>query len=136
MRAMSEENVEIVRRMFQGFGPDLDAIGLWHADLDYRAIEGAPDDVGVIHGHEALRHYYEQWFQTFDDFHAEPVELIDAGEKVVADVHVTGRMKGSSAVADMRLGVVYTVRDGKIARGREYATPEQAREVAGVPDPG
>jgi ketosteroid isomerase-like protein len=28
--------------------------------------------------------------------------------------------------------VVYTVRDGKIARGREYATREEALEAAGL----
>lgn len=130
---MSEENVEIVRRWFAAMDPNLDgAAEFWHPDIDWRAIEGAPDDIGVFRGHDAMRHYYEQWYETFDDLRAEPEELIDAGEQVVAIVHVTARMKDSEGEVDMRLGIVFTVRDGKIVRGREYATREQALEAAGV----
>jgi hypothetical protein len=32
------------------------------------------------------------------------------------------------------IAVVFTVRDGKIVRGREYATREQALEAAGLSD--
>ena len=32
----------------------------WAADINWRAIEGAPDDVGVMQGPEALRRY-EAW---------------------------------------------------------------------------
>jgi ketosteroid isomerase-like protein len=41
-------------------------------------------------------------------------------------------MKGSEAEVDMRLGVVYTVRNGLIVRGREYATRDQALQAAGL----
>lgn len=137
---MSEENVELVRRLFEAFGPDVDpagpdmdlAIEFLHSDLDYRAVEGALDDVGVLHGHEAVRRYWEQWDETFDEFRAEPEQLIDAGEQVVAAVRISGRMKDSEAVVDMRFWMNLTVRDGKIARGREYLTREEAFEAAGL----
>jgi ketosteroid isomerase-like protein len=131
---MSQENVEVVRRLFE-FDPTANvdpALELWHSDLDYRAVEGALDDVGVFYGREALRHYWEQWNETFDEFRAEPEQLIDAGEQVVAAVHLLGRMKDSEAVVDMRFWMVFTVRDGKIARGREYLTQEEALEVVGL----
>jgi len=41
-------------------------------------------------------------------------------------------MKGSDAQADMRLGVVFTVKDELIVRGREFATRHEALEAAGV----
>jgi hypothetical protein len=41
-------------------------------------------------------------------------------------------MKGSEAEVDMSLGIVYTVRNGLIARGREYATRDAALEAARV----
>jgi ketosteroid isomerase-like protein len=88
--------------------------------------------VGVFYGREALRHYWEQWNETFDEFRPEPEQLIDAGEQVVAAVHLFGRMKDSEAVVDMRFWMVFTVREGKIARGREYLTREEALEVAGL----
>ncbi len=88
--------------------------------------------MGIIRGRDAVRQYYEQWYETFDGIRAEAEELTDAGDQVVAAVHVAGRMKESDAEIDMRLGVVYTVRDGKIIRGREYATREVALEAAGL----
>jgi hypothetical protein len=42
-------------------------------------------------------------------------------------------VEGSQAEIDMRLGIVCTVRNGLIVRGREYATREKALEAAGLP---
>ena len=43
-------------------------------------------------------------------------------------------MKGSEARIDMRLVIVYTVRDGPIVRGWEFASREEALEAAGLSD--
>jgi ketosteroid isomerase-like protein len=130
---MSHENVEIVRQALRAFARGLDeVVEFWDPDIDWRAIEGAPDDVGVFSGRDALRHYYEQWYETFDDLRADAEELIDGGgDRVVGTLHVVGRMKGSHAEVDMRVSIVYTVRDGLIASAREYATREEALAVAG-----
>ena len=134
---MSQENVEIVRRAFEAFAQGgLDAMGdFWADDIDHRAAEGAIDDRGPIHGKDALRAYLQEWLDMFDDPKLEPVELIDAGEdQVVALVRGSGRPKGASAETELTLSyaILYTIRDGKIARGREYWTKEQAREAAGL----
>jgi ketosteroid isomerase-like protein len=131
---MSQQNVETVRLALRAFDRGLDeVVEYWDPEIDWRAIEGAPDDVGVFSGRDAMRRYYEQWYETFDDLRAEAEELIDAGDDlVVASMHVVGRMKGSDAVVDMRLAIVYTVRDGLIASGREYATRKEAFEAAGL----
>src|SRR3954447_2285115 len=132
---MSQQNVEIVGRALAAFDPSLDRVAeFWDQDIDWRAIEGAPDDIGVFTGHDAMRRYYEQWYEAFDEIRVEAEELIDASDQVVAVVHATARMKGSDAEVDMRLGIVYTVRDGLIVRGREYATREAALEAAGLSD--
>ena len=131
---MSQENVEVVRQALRAMDQGLDRVAeFWDPDIDWRAIEGAPDDIGVFKGRASLKHYYEQWYETFDELRGEPKELIDAGDdRVVAVMSVTGRMKGSETEVDMRLGVVYTVRNGLIVRGREYATRDQALQAAGL----
>ena len=130
---MSQENVEIVRKSLEALDPDLDAVAeFWHPEIDWRAIEGAPDDIGVFTGHAAMRHYYEQWFETFAELRAEIEDIVDAGEQVVVALHVIGKVEGSQAEIDMRLGIVCTVRNGLIVRGREYATREEALEAAGL----
>ena len=131
---MSQENVEIVRSLFAAFDQGLDAATeYWHPEIDWRAIEGAPDDPGPIHGKDAMRAYAQDWLDTFDDFKYEPVELTDAGEdKVIAVVRLSGRAKLSGVETDLTFAVVSTIRDGKIARGREYWTRDEALEAAGL----
>jgi ketosteroid isomerase-like protein len=85
---MSQENVEIVRGSLQAFVEGgLDAMaGFWAADINWRAMEGAIDDVGEIQGAEALRRYYEDWLDMFDDVTNVPEELIDLGDDRVLAV--------------------------------------------------
>jgi uncharacterized protein len=132
---MSEENVEIVRQMYAAFNRgDLDAVlEYWTDDIDFRAAEGAPDDHGPIKGKDALRAFQQDWLDTFDDFRAEPVELIEAGEdKVIAVVRISGRAKLSGVETDLTYAELDTLRDGKIARGRQYFTRDEALKAAGL----
>jgi ketosteroid isomerase-like protein len=130
---MSAENVEIVRRALASMDRNLNrVVEFWAPDIDWRAIEGAPDDIGVFRGHEAMRRYYGQWYETFENIDPQTEELIDGGEHVVAILRVVGQMKASDAKIDMRLGIVYTVKGGLIVRGREYASREEALAAAGL----
>ncbi|MFL5869587.1 MAG: GNAT family N-acetyltransferase [Solirubrobacterales bacterium] len=105
----------------------------WTEDLDHRAIEGALDDRGPLHGRAAMRAYLLDWIDTFDEFRIELVELIDGGDDiVVAVLRFGGRAKLSGVEADSTFGVVFRIRDGEIAWGREYATRQQALEAAGL----
>jgi ketosteroid isomerase-like protein len=133
---MSQENVEIVRDAVVAFNRgDLDAWldEYWTDDIDYRAVEGALDDHGPIHGKGAMRAYLQDWIDMFDDFKTEQVELVDEGEdQVIAVLRNSGRARQSGVEADLTFAVVYALRDGKVARGREYWTKEQALEAAGL----
>ena len=71
---MSQENVQIVRQSWQAFTDDgLDAMTeFWDDDINWRAIEGAPDDVGEMQGRDAARRYCQDWLDTFDDLTSVP----------------------------------------------------------------
>jgi ketosteroid isomerase-like protein len=43
-----------------------------------------------------------------------------------------GRAKQSGIETNLTYAVLNTIRDGKIARGREYATRDEAIEAAGL----
>jgi ketosteroid isomerase-like protein len=132
---MSEENVKAARDAAGALNRgDLDT---WFEfltdDIDYRAVEGALDDRGPMHGKEAVRAYVQDWLDMFDDFKIEAVELIDAGaDQVIAVIRNSGRAKQSGVETDLTYAALYTLRDGKIARGREYWTREEALEAAGL----
>jgi ketosteroid isomerase-like protein len=132
---MSQENVEIVRDAVVAYNRgDLDTLLAYCADdIDYRAVEGALDDRGPMHGKDAVRAYFQDWLDTFDDLKAEPLELIEApDEQVVTVLRFGGRAKLSGVEADLTFAVVYMLRDGKVARGREYWTKDEALEAAGL----
>src|SRR3954454_10929146 len=126
---MSQENVEVVDDAYRAFADEgLDRfLEHWTDELDHRSIPGAPDDRGPIHGKAAMRAYVQDWVDTFDEFRIEPVELIDLDDdEVVAVLGCGGRAKLSGVETDSTMGVVFTIRRGMIARGREYTTRGEA----------
>ena len=134
---MSQANVKIVKVAYEAFATGgLDRwVEQFAEDVEYRAVEGAPDDVGPIHGREALRAYFQDWIDTFDEFWFEAIELIDAGgDTVVAVERYGGRAKLSGIETDQTEAELFTIRDGKIARCREYgtATKSRSRRAVGV----
>ena len=132
---MSEENVEIVKVAYEAFASGgLDPwVEQFAEDVEYRAVEGAPDDVGPIHGREALRAYFQDWIDTFDEFWFELIELIDAGGDTVVTVErYGGRARLSGVKTDQTEAEVFTIRDGKIAQCRECGTRGEALEAAGL----
>jgi ketosteroid isomerase-like protein len=131
---MSQENVEVVRAVFEAWERGgVDAVAeFWDPEIDWRAAEGALDDVGVMRSVDAMRAYMNDWLDNFDDVHFEAEELIDAGDQIVAMQRVTARAKGSGVETELRYAVVNTIRDGKVVRGREYWTRAEALEAAGL----
>jgi ketosteroid isomerase-like protein len=132
---MSQENVDVVRLAYEALAVGgLDRfMEHFTDDVDYRAVSGAPDDIGPIHGKHAFRAWLQDWFDMFEGFKMELLELIDAGEDTVVWVErFGGRAKRSGIQIDQVIGGVFTIRDGKLARGREYASREQALEAAGL----
>jgi ketosteroid isomerase-like protein len=132
---MSQENVEVMKLAYEAFARGgLDRYMEQFADdVEFRTVEGAPDDVGPIHGKTALRAWLQDWMDTFDGFWFEAVEFIDAGEdQVVVVERFGGRAKLSGIEAEQTEAVVSTIRDGKIARYREFITRAEALEAAGL----
>ena len=132
---MSQDNVEVVGDYLKAFADGgIDAmVEFMDRDVDWRAIEGAPDDVGEMHGREAMRRYIQDWVDMFDDITNVPEEILDLGDdRVLAVQHVTGRAKGSGIETELRYAVVYTLRDGKVVKLGYYNDQKQALEAVGL----
>ena len=121
-----------MRRQFAAFSIGLEAVAeLWDPDIEWRAVEGAADDVGVIKGHERLRRYYVDWLETFDDLRADVEEVIfDSAERCAVALRNSGRPSGTTAWVTGHYYVVCAVRNGRILSGREYET--RAKALANV----
>jgi ketosteroid isomerase-like protein len=131
---MSRENVEVVKASYDAFARGgLDRyMEHFTDDVEYRQVLG--EMAGEPrHGKDAVRAWLQDWIDMFDGFWMELVELIDAGGVTVFTAErFGGRARISGVETDQANWTVFTIRNGKIARGHEYPTREQALEAAGL----
>jgi ketosteroid isomerase-like protein len=137
--AMSKENVEIVRRLFEIFREGLergDLVAGFDAelvseDLEWIAVPGV--GLGTYRGREEFIKFMETWTGDFENWSIELDELIDAGEgRVVAIYRQTATGKASGVPVEFHQGSVHDLRDGRVVRIRHYPTPAEALEAAGL----
>jgi len=124
--AMSEKNVEVVRRAYQSLTETGDVPPeLFLPDVTIDGSGAAPD----INSEDTLRSYVE----TFDGFRVELDELIHADDScVVTMVRDGGRIKGTDAEISNRYFHVVRFREHRIASWAAYTDRKQALEAAGL----
>jgi ketosteroid isomerase-like protein len=128
-----ERPVDVVRASWDALATGgLDAMAAhWHPDIEWRAVEGAVDDVGVFRGRERMQRYYANWLALFDEQESNVESVLCEEGDVAAVIIVTrARPRGTYAWACWRSAVVSTARDGLVVRGREYPSADAARAAA------
>jgi ketosteroid isomerase-like protein len=130
---MSQENVEIVRRFYEGWNRgDLSAaLQDFHADGEVDSSQSRGPEQGVYRGVEAAGRFAQQWLDLFDEVRIEPKEFIDTDEYVVVPNVVTARGRDAIEVA-ARNTQVFTLRDGTIVRMRLYQERAEALAAVGL----
>ena len=130
---MSQENVEIVRRMNEAWnGRDH---GAWlaayspEAEIDWSRSRGPLK--GVYRGHDELEAFWDAFWSTFEDVQVEYHGFTEVGREVVVPntAHIRGR-QGIEVVA--RSTFVYTVENGQITRNRMFQERAEALKAAGL----
>ena len=80
-----------------------------------------------------MRAYVADWYEMWLDPTIAFEDIIDAGPgRVIAVSHLGGTARASGVPTEIRIPVVWTIRDGKIVRGREYLTMDEALRAAGL----
>ena len=132
---MSQENVEIVRRINAAFNRgDRDAMfAPYHADVEWRDLQHAPDAPERLRGVDAVAAYIDQWQDAFDDFTAEIDEYIDAGACVLVATHWRAKGKDSGLAIDLHTVDVVEFADGEIVRVTiGFSTKADALKAVGL----
>jgi ketosteroid isomerase-like protein len=138
---MSAENVEIVRRIYDGFPAvqeDLKRgefpIGRPFAeDVEWDASEMELPDLGdgQMRGREGVRRFWVAWLAAWESVSFE-YELHDAGDQVVA-VIVDQWMRGSEIeITSGRYAQVWTFKDGEVIHWKAHRDHLEALEAAGL----
>jgi ketosteroid isomerase-like protein len=129
---MSQENVEIVRRVLGEISDRLD-VSPEHFDPDFVMDMSEIADIGIQRGLPAAREIFRQYATTFDDFSTDLVDVIHPDdERVVVEIRDGGRVKGSDAEVWNRYFDTWTLREGKAVRMSAHTDRERARKATGL----
>jgi ketosteroid isomerase-like protein len=106
-------------------------------DIDWRAAEGAIDDVGGMRGHDAIRRYIEDWSDHFDNLTLAPQEFVEIDdERVMVLQRLSGRAKHTGIETELTFFVIYTIREGRFVKVREYTTRQEALDALALSEQG
>src|SRR5262245_34853629 len=133
---MSQENVEIVRRV----------IDAWNRRQQERATRYIDPDVvfdatrrrvnpKTYTGIEGMRAMLADTDEVWEEFRMEPDEFVDAGDWIVAIGRWVGKGTGSGIEVRQPVVDVFRLHDGRIVRLElGYTDRGKALEAAGLPD--
>jgi len=115
--------VELVQRSYEAFArDDLDGVLADMApDIEWHQAQGLPHG-GFYRGLDDVRRNIfdpldEEWW---DEFRADPDEFLDAGSEIVVLGRYHGRAKGTGKQLDVPFVHIWTVREGKAVRFRQF----------------
>ena len=133
MSAVSDANLDIVRQI----------LDRW-SEGDFSVAEGELDphvvlvlrpefpDAGAYVGLEGMGRYTRGFLEPWTRITIEAVELIPAGDSVVARVLQRGVGESSGAPAEFRYFQVWTLRGGRVIRLEMVREREEALEAVGL----
>ena len=134
---MSQENVEFVRAVFAAWNarPLQPDFAHFHPELVYHPRADEPDPSPHV-GRDAYERLVYGFVDSFSEIKFEVLELIDAGDHVIAStvLHAVLHGQGSASGAGVSDTYVFVFksRDGLVVEGWEYRTKEEALQAVGL----
>lgn len=129
---MSQDNVTIVRRMWEAFlsGDVPAALSFYSPEIEWDGSNLPDGPVGT--GHDVIIEHVARWSESWDMWTVEVERVIEAGNDRVI---LLMREKGTSAnglVMDEVHAELYTLRDSMIVGRQGFSDPAEAFAAAGV----
>jgi ketosteroid isomerase-like protein len=129
---MSQENVEIVQRLYQAWARDDVQSALLSYDPDVEWDGTNLPDGQVGRGRDAIMDHLTRWSAMWESWNVEVEQVIDAGgDHVVVFIRETGRSTNGLDM-DERHAELYRIRDGRIVRRQGFSDPNDALKAAGL----
>jgi ketosteroid isomerase-like protein len=134
---MSQENVEIVRRIYDAVARrDSDTpFELYAEDIVWdmsNARRAALFTRPVYHGHDGVRRAWREVLSAFGEVDFEVDELIDLGDQVLATLREREVGRASGAPVETTHLAVWTLAGGKVIKLQVFDDRSQALEAAGL----
>ena len=129
---MSQENVEIVLRLYEGMNAGDVTVAKELISSDAEWIPDGRVGEGPIRGRENVIRFFTDRAEMFEEFRHEVERSWDLGDRVLLFIRHTGRGRGSGAEFEIRIAHLWTLCNGLVVRGEGYGDREQALEAAGL----
>jgi ketosteroid isomerase-like protein len=138
-RAMSQENVEIVRQAYDSFNrwaahPELGALPdrqLLHPEVEFHTYATSPE-AGIYRGPDAVIEYNQRLFEQFESVRIELEDVVPAGDRVLVTSHQHAVPKGGQTAMVVEVVEVWTIRDGLLAVRQSFPTRAEAVKAVGL----
>ena len=141
--AVSQENVELVRRLYaelasEGSTEEFeqrmsdDALGRFlDPEIEWAPVTESLLAVDSYRGFDGVRRFWGEFLSAWERYRVETLRFDDAGDQVAVVVHIVGRTH--ELEVDETRSSLLTVRDGRVVRVQSFADPDGARQAAGLP---
>jgi ketosteroid isomerase-like protein len=136
---MSDENVELIRRVYQSFNEDTGSelvVDLWHEDAELRpALTGGGLLEGAVYrGHEGMLEFLATQAETWEKIIVEAVDIRDLGAYLLVETRLQAVGRASGIELSQVTWNRFEVRNGKVASMRVFTEQEEALEAVGLPE--
>ena len=131
---MSQEKVEIVKRLYGAFNrDDFDAgLALCDSEVVIDRSNSIGPDARVYRGHPGLEEFWNEWKRAWADARWEIDECIDNGANVVVLGRLYARGAASGASVEANVSQVVVIRGGKVLSSKLFQSRSEALEAAGL----
>ncbi|MDX6699396.1 MAG: SnoaL-like domain [Solirubrobacteraceae bacterium] len=130
---MSQENVEIIRRVFDAW-----AAGDWSIGNEYleeHAVCVVSSDFpafGAYYGIDGIRAYWRDFVAQWEQLTFEATSLEAVGDTVLAEATQHAKGRASGVEGDLCYFILFTFRGGKIVRMESVMSRDEALEAVGL----
>jgi len=110
---------------------DLDAF-LTLMDEEVEVVSRIVAVEGGLHGHQGVRQWWDDWFESFPDYNVEVVGMRDLGNVTIATINAVGHGAGSALPVEDNVWLACRWRDGKCIWWQVFRAEAEALEAAGL----
>jgi ketosteroid isomerase-like protein len=131
---MSQENVEVIRRVYDAYaeGGTEAALPFFDPEIEWHDIKDQPDAT-VHHGHLGVIRALNIFLAPFAEFTVTAEELRDLNDYVLAFIRLRGHGAESGAEFSQRYAQLWQLDEsGKVICQRTFGTEAEALEAAGL----
>jgi len=133
-RRMPEDNVRIVRQVFEAFNSEDIArvVEFTHPDFVAEVSAEISTEPDTYSGHDGIRRYFDSFQEAMYDIRFAAEQFWEVGESVVVALRLTARGRQTDIPVEQRTASVWTIRDGRVLRIQAFSRASQALEAVGL----